>query len=341
MGLKEVSTKEYEKVVKYAIENGLRLYAEGQAGIGKSAIAKAVSDTKERKVVDLRASTIDVGDLLMRIPNREQTAMVELTNQALQSEKPYTLLLDEFRHADASIRRMFYQILWDGKIGDYKLPDGIAILALSNPTSEVDTEDLELPLMDRFDIKLEVQFDFDEWKEWAFNNEIHPDVLAFLEQFNKEFMHSNFDGFPITPRTWERVSKHMDMSEYMLPPEASVQFREFRKRVGFFKEIDQYIEGKKPVPEEINMQYAFASAVMSRISKQKDDKIMRTWFIDKKAKGVHDEVQVYMNYALSNRHRAMLGCKNNMQYVLNVPEQLKKALISEWKEMGYIFDEKC
>jgi hypothetical protein len=302
-----------------------------------------IAKKKQRCLEDVRASTVDVGDLVLRMPNKEQNGMVELVNQLFIKDVPYMLLLDEFRHAEPSIRRMFYQIILDRKLGSYKLPDKMCILALSNPTDEVDTEELETPLMDRFDIKVKIRFDFDEWKEWAYENGIHSDVVSFLQHFN-EFTHTNVGSngqmIPVTPRTWERVSNHMDKVDYILPAEVSIPFKEFMEKVQFFKHIDSYLEGKEELPEEVDMQYAFASAVMGKIGNDMNDSIVGAWFVNNKVNGLREEVHVFMDYAVMNTHKAKTGKKKLGEYVLGLPPDTKKAIVTRFKELGYLFDSK-
>lgn len=343
MGMKEVTVKDFEGLVDYCIENGLSLYAEGSAGIGKSTVTAARAKAKNKQMEDIRASTIDVGDLIMRMPDKDQKAMVELVNEMLVKDEPYVLLLDEFRHADPSIRRMFYQIIWDKKIGNYNLPDKTAIIALSNPTDEVDTEEIEAPLFDRFDFKVKIRFEFDEWKEWAYSEEINNDVITFLQHF-QEFVNTKIGGngqtIPVTPRTWERVSNHIDKASYILPHEASTVFNEYRKKVLFFEELDKYLDGTKPLPEAIDYQYAFASALCNKLTNKLDDEIMKRWFIDGKVKGIQEEVTVFINYALLSAHRTKTKKANAASYALALPAELKTKVVSKFKDLGYLMDDK-
>jgi hypothetical protein len=67
---------------------------------------------------------------------------------------------------------------------------------------------LPAPLANRF-IHIDVAADFEEWKAWAYANDIHPAVIAFLnfkpDLFCKIPEQIKDDIFP-TPRTWHFAS---------------------------------------------------------------------------------------------------------------------------------------
>lgn len=339
MSMKNISISDYEKYVGYTIDNGLKMYAEGIAGIGKSTIVKSVARTRDKRVLDTRMLDVEVGDFFMRIPNHERTSYLELVNECFKSDKPMVYLFDELRHAPNDVRRMIYKPLDSGMVGNYKLPDGSAYFALSNPTDEVDTEEIERPLMDRFDIKVNVEFDFNRWKDWAYENEVRNEVIIYLEMFKDSSLNKTIDGIPVTPRTWERVSKHIDSKMYlgMLPNETGLMFKAFIDKINVFKDVDSYLEGSKKLPDELDMQYAFISAVNGKISKAKDDKYMVKWF-ENKVNGMYEEVKVFGNYNLIRRHQQLLGGGAFQKYWLALDGKLKDNVYSELTKLGYLQD---
>lgn len=340
MTMKEITTKEFEKAVKYVIANGLRGYFEGFAGIGKSSIVVRLANELGMEPIDIRLSTCTEGDLFMRLPDADKTKMIELVNQDFKRDKKCVYLLDEFRHASNGLRKQAYQIIWDKKIGNYKFPEGCAVIALSNPTDEVETEEIERPLMDRFDLKAKVVFDFKEWSEWAYANGVRPEVIGFLSMFGDRCLNRDVDNIPLTPRTWDRVSRHLDSEFYlsMLPNETGLMFKAYLSKVHKFKDITKYLDGHAEFPNELDEQYALVSSVIGKVGNAKDDKVVLAWFAGK-MKGVKAEVKTFGSWGVFNKHKQLLGGGDTGKYWCGLPKEVKVKLADEWRKMGYLADD--
>lgn len=342
MDMRTVSTKEFEKIVIEGCKRGWTIYGEGVLGNGKSTIVNRVAKELGMECKDSRLSTMDVGDIYMRMPNQDRTKMVELINENLMSDKPCLYLFDEFRHATNGLRRASYQPIHDRRIGSYKMPSGSCIVALSNPTDEVDTEELEAPLIDRFDVKVKIEFDFKEWKEWAFENEVRPEIISFLEMFKENVINTKVGGIPLSPRTWVRLSKNLDTPLHinMLPDKTGAMLKVFLEKINIFKDVDSYLTGAKKMPKELDMQYAFISAVVNKVSNDKKDGVVVKWFADK-MDGIKEEVKVFGTFSILSRHKQLIGgtdVKAINKYVLALDDELRKTIVSEWMKLGYLQD---
>jgi len=132
--MKTINQKKYKDLIEYTIRNNSVLYVEGKPGIGKSQIVAQVAKEMDRKVIDIRAALIGEGDLLTKIVNVDRNRLLEVVSEIMPREENTVILLDEFRHAHRDIRRMFYQIILDRRLGSsYKLPDNTAKSAFLSP----------------------------------------------------------------------------------------------------------------------------------------------------------------------------------------------------------------
>jgi hypothetical protein len=110
------------------------------------------------------------------------------------------LFLDELNAAPAMVQASCYQLVLDRQLGEYTLPEDWAIIAAGNRDSDrAATTRMPTPLRNRF-VPFEFEVDLQEWSEWAIQNGIRPEVIAFL-RFRPELL-SMFDrdnnAFPIS-----------------------------------------------------------------------------------------------------------------------------------------------
>jgi len=115
--------------------------------------------------------------------------------------------------AAPAVQAAAYQLILNRKVGTYKLPDNVMIVAAGNREADKGvTYRMPAPLANRF-IHLEMTVSFDDWFEWAVDNNIHSDVVGYL-QFSKQDLYdfdpkSSSRSFA-TPRSWSFVSELLE-----------------------------------------------------------------------------------------------------------------------------------
>lgn len=148
-----------------------------------------------------------------------QQKRVDRTRNALKFQTAI-LFLDELVSAPPSVQAAAYQLVLDRKIGQYKLPEGVRIIAAGNKATDKGVVfPMPTPLANRF-IHLSVEPSLDDWVNWAVANNVHPDVIGFLSVHkNKLFTMDTSSRSPekafATPRSWKFVSDFLwrDMDE--------------------------------------------------------------------------------------------------------------------------------
>jgi hypothetical protein len=136
---------------------------------------------------------------------------LELPNEALAAKhKNIILFMDEMNSAAPAVQAAAYQLVLNRRVGTYKLPDNVLIVAAGNREADKGvTYRMPAPLANRF-VHLEMAVSFDDWFGWATDNRIHKDVAGFL-QFSKKDLYdfdpkSGSKAFA-TPRSWTFVSE--------------------------------------------------------------------------------------------------------------------------------------
>jgi hypothetical protein len=111
--------------------------------------------------------------------------------------------------AAPAVQAAAYQLVLNRKVGEYELPDNVAVVAAGNrDTDKGVTYRMPKPLSNRF-VHFEVKENFDDWAEWAVNNGVSADVVGYLTAKKGDLF--KFDprspdhAFP-TPRSWVFVS---------------------------------------------------------------------------------------------------------------------------------------
>jgi hypothetical protein len=120
------------------------------------------------------------------------------------------LFMDEMNSAAPAVQAAAYQLVLNRRVGTYKLPDNVLIVAAGNrETDKGVTYRMPAPLANRF-VHLEMKVDWEDYFGWAVDNKIHKDVVGFLT-FSKKDLY-DFDPKSAsrafaTPRSWSFVSE--------------------------------------------------------------------------------------------------------------------------------------
>ena len=218
-----VTSKQARKSILRCFKSKRPLFLWGPPGIGKSELVENIAIEMNGYMIDLRLAQMEPTDL-RGIPfyNKDLNKMdwaapVDLPDEELASQYPIVILfLDEMNSAAPSVQAAAYQLTLNRRIGKYRLPDNVVIVAAGNRDSDKGvTYRMPTPLANRF-IHQEMKVDFNSWQEWAVLNRIHKDVVGYLS-FAKGDLY-DFDAKSAsrsfaTPRSWTFVSQLLDDEE--------------------------------------------------------------------------------------------------------------------------------
>ena len=282
----------------------------GPPGIGKSELVENICSDLGGAMFDLRLGQMEPTDIRgipfynrdagvmdwaqpVDLPQGEQLVIdaVKAGVFELEAEEGTTiadlpvvvLFLDEMNSAPPSVLAAAYQLILNRRIGKYRLPDNVVMLAAGNRESDKGvTFRMPTPLANRF-VHFEMKVNFDDWFEWAVKNNVHKDVVGYLN-FAKQDLY-DFDSKSssrafATPRSWVFVSDLIgddnldnrtvtDLVAGTVGEGLAVKFVAHRKVASKMPNPSEILEGKVK-NMEVNEVSAMYSLVVSMCYELKD-----------------------------------------------------------------------
>jgi len=277
-----MKAKELKETLFKLIDAKLPTFIWGSPGIGKSSIVKQIAKEKNLEFIDLRLSLLDPTDLkgIPFFDSNSNEAVWAMPNfLPKESQSKGILFLDEINTAPPSVQAAAYQLVLDRKVGDYELPSGWAIVAAGNSESDRGVVyRMPPPLANRF-IHLEMEVNFEDWKNWAYKNGIEASIIAFLNYDSSKLF--NFDpnrdekSFA-TPRSWEYVDRvlksnipkesELEILSGAVGKESAISFIGFKKVMHRLPNIEDILQGKEvELQEDTQLLFALIAALVAKL----------------------------------------------------------------------------
>ena len=295
----------------------------GPPGVGKSQMVAQVAAKHAVPVIDIRLSQMEPSDLRgipFRVEERVEWAVPAMLPDATRHGPRGFLFLDEITSAPPSVSAAAYQLILDRRLGAYEVPPGWVIIAAGNRQGDRGvTYSMPAPLANRFS-HFQVDTHLDDWVAWAYQNKIDDRIIGFL-RFRPELLF-DFDpahnpvAFP-SPRSWEYA--HRALQKFAQQPPlllgslqacvgqaAGIELHAFISNLDQMPDLQLILQGKAvPVPKEVDLQYAVASALVGhaiRAKSQADAQTVYGRILDYALKFPQREMGVML---VSDMHRAI------------------------------------
>lgn len=284
----------------------------GQPGIGKSDTVAQVAQELNRPLIDIRLPLLEPTDMrgipyLAEIKVYDATGKLLCTDDGLPiTEKEFRwsppsdlprdatsnalVFYDEISAATPSVQAATYQIILNRRIGNYKLPDDVAIIAAGNRVKDRGVAyNMPSALRNRF-MHSTLDVHVEDWKEWAIMNRIHKHVVGYISfaagDLNTFGTHGDSEAFA-TPRSWCMVSKllqHVNEQGELVDSNINeetlrnlikgsvgigpgTKFMSYRKRADVLPPVRSVLDGTvKKLPDcDIDITYALTTGMVYEI----------------------------------------------------------------------------
>jgi hypothetical protein len=310
---RQVSPNGAKSAIRKAFKKQRPLFLWGPPGIGKSDIIHQLGSEIDAHVIDIRLSLWEPTDI-KGIPYFDSNsgtmvwgAPSELPTEEFASKYPSVILfLDEMNSAAPSVQAAAYQLILNRRVGQYRLPDNVLIVAAGNREADKGvTYRMPAPLANRF-VHLEMRVDFEDWAQWATDNRVHKDVVGYCTFAKKDLYDfdpkSSSRAFA-TPRSWSFVSELLedddtddntltDLVAGAVGEGLAIKFMAHRKVSSKLPKPEDILAGKvkKMETKEISAMY---SLTVSLCYELKDSS-------DKNDKGFNDKVNHFFRFIMDN-----------------------------------------
>ena len=206
----------------------------GPPGIGKTQIMEQVAGECGIDLVSYtithhtRQSAVGLPFIVKKNYGEEEFSVTEYTMSEIISSvydkmektglKEGILFIDEINCVSETLAPMMLQFLQGKTFGNQKVPEGWVIVTAGNPPEyNKSVREFDVVTLDRIK-KIDVEADFDVWKEYAYQQGIHPAVISYLELRRKNFyrVENTVDGkIFATARGWEDLSRLIQVYEIL------------------------------------------------------------------------------------------------------------------------------
>jgi hypothetical protein len=193
---KTLTLEQAKQIILATPENRYMLRSE--PGIGKSSLIKELAlALPDHEVAYIDVPNLDLGDIAMPVIDHETKTTKYYPNARfnMHKGKPVIMMLDEYSKGADPIKNMLHPLLEKSnpRLGDIPVhPESIVFLT-GNMSSDGVGDNMKMHSLNRI-VPLNLRKSTaDEWVKWAVNNDIAPEVCAWVNRF-QHVMASYLDG---------------------------------------------------------------------------------------------------------------------------------------------------
>lgn len=214
-----MNIEQLKRFLPYAIKSKAAVMVHGLHGIGKSQTIAQFAKDNGYEFIDRRLSQMESGDLL-GLPHLENGLTSFLPPDWLpqDADSKGILFLDEINRARKDVLQGVFQLVLDRQLGNYKLPEGWAVVSAINPnTDDYDVTNIfDAALLDRFlHVKL-VPTEEEFISYLRGKSALDQDMVSFLQMRPELIENGKLNAFSldVTPsrRSWYKAAELYSMN---------------------------------------------------------------------------------------------------------------------------------
>lgn len=214
------------------VEKQRPVFLYGPPGIGKTAVMEQIAEEMEIGLVSYsmthhtRQSAIGLPFITKKVFDGKEYDVSEYTMSEIlasvyeyiekSGKKEGILFLDEINCVSETLSPSMLRFLQYKTFGSHAVPDGWVVVTAGNPPEyNKSVREYDIATLDRIK-KIDVEANYDVWREYAVNKNIHPAIIAYLDVKKSDFYiientpkGKNF----VTARGWEDLSRMMSVFE--------------------------------------------------------------------------------------------------------------------------------
>ena len=314
--------KHLELMLTTLLKNNRRVLIKGQPGIGKSDIvAQACAKLGYELIIShpVVADPTDYKGLPFVIDGQARFLPFGDLEKLINADHPIVFFLDDLGQATPAVQSAVMQLLLARQINGHKISKEVRFVAATNRREDrANVSGILEPVKSRFHSIVELTVDVDDWIEWAYKNDMPPELIGFIQwrpQMLNDFKATRDIENSPCPRT---VAFLGVMWNDGIPKE--IQFETIKGAVGeaFAIEFLAYVKlflslpsvhqiardpMGTPVPSEVSARIATMSAIVDKMSVDNIDPLAK--YLKRMEKEFY--VAAMKNAATKNPHICATG----------------------------------
>lgn len=223
-----VDTETAYELLLLSVEAGTTAMMWGQHGVGKTSIVHQLSRTlMDERIpehsrfsgyITINPSQTDIIDFKLPYIKTEDTGEVLSCfaySGILPRKGKWVIFVDEINTAPQSLQPALYSLILEGRIGDYRLPEGCVRLAAGNrEEDQCAAQPMSAALKDRLNLHMFVVPTAPCWGRWAAKNGVRADLQAWVQSDPITSLRGHNPQDPTagsSPRSIEALSKKLNV----------------------------------------------------------------------------------------------------------------------------------
>jgi hypothetical protein len=183
------------------VGSDVTIIGQGEPGIGKSSMLKTIAKRfPDYELAYIDCTLLDLGDFALPYTElASSSGDLKVTKFApnarfkFQSGKPVIVMLDEIGKAMKAVKNVLLTLMLEKRIGDVSLPEGSIVFGTTNLSTDGVGDSLEAHARNRVcfvtvrkpsaGFGADGSVENDSWGAWALDNNIAPEIIAWVKQF--------------------------------------------------------------------------------------------------------------------------------------------------------------
>ena len=289
-----MNAKQLKTALTFAIGNQYPLLIKGAPGVGKTAIVEQACKETNTALIISHPVVSDPTDYKgLPFPEKDENKATFLPFgdllHLIEAKRPTVFFLDDLGQATPSVQAACMQLLLARRINGHKVSEKVTFLAATNRRQDkAGVQGILEPVKSRFVSILDLEVNVDDWIEWAWQEEMPIELLAFI-RFRPKLLHdfkptNDMINTP-NPRTVAHVGKMVKAgipaeSQYEMIAGAAgegfaIEFMSFLIMYENLPDIDALISDPKPIAQEPSILFAVSEALVKKANRKNMEKILK------------------------------------------------------------------
>lgn len=202
-----------------SIKNNRRLLIKGKPGIGKSDIVASATAECQANMVLMHPAISDPTDykgMPALTHNGTEAHFLPFgdLSRLCKATKTTVAFLDDIGQAAPAVQAALMQLVLARSVNGTRLSDHVVFVGATNDTAHLaGVSGMIEPLKSRWDSIVELEVSIDDWSNWALDNAVPAELIAFLRfrpALLSDFKPTKELRNSPSPRGWASVGRWMD-----------------------------------------------------------------------------------------------------------------------------------